>query len=149
MWQHMYCQNMYCPVYGCNSDGQKPTSPPTHFFCFPLGKSAIQQHRRKAWIEFCKRKAFQPSSCTRICSLHFAEDAYEPVTSPQCLERLQFKQQVLMRLKKDALQTLKKPLENPSTTTSGKTRDSTVRRQRRKVITYIYYIDCHRILSIL
>ena len=106
------------------------TSPPTHFFSFPSGKSADQQYRRKAWIEFCKRKAFQPSSCTRICSLHFAEDAYEPGNSPQFLERLQFKEKFLVRLKKDALPTLNKALENPSTTTSGKTRDSTVRRQR-------------------
>lgn len=79
LWQR--CRNMYCPVYGCTSDSQKPTSPPTHFFSFPSGKSADQQYRRKAWIEFCKRKAFQPSSGTRICSLHFAEDAYEPGNS--------------------------------------------------------------------
>ena len=131
LWQHS--RNMYCPVYGCNSDSQKTTSPPTHFFSFPSGKSADQQYRRKVWIEFCKRKAFQPSSCTRICSLHFAEDAYEPGNSPQFLERLQFKENVLVRLKKDALPTLNKALENPSTTTSGKTRDSTVRRQRIKV----------------
>ena len=47
------------------------------------------------------------------------------------------KEQVLIWLKKDVLPTLKKALENPSTTTSGKTRDSTVRRQQRKVITFI------------
>ena len=128
---------MYCPVYGCNSDSQKPANPPTHFFSFPSGKSADQQYRRKAWIEFCKRKAFKPSSCTRICSLHFAENAYEPGSSPQFLKRFEFKEQFLVRLKKDALPTLNKALEKPSATTSGKTRDSTVRRQRKKV-TFLY-----------
>ena len=41
-------ENMYCPVYGCNSDGQKNTSG-IHFFSFPSGKSVSQQNRRKAW----------------------------------------------------------------------------------------------------
>ena len=124
---------MYCPVYGCNSDSQKPTNPPTHFFSFPSGKSADQQYRLKVWIESCKRKAFKPSSCTRICSLHFAEDAYKPGSSPQFLKCSEFKEKFLVRLKKDALPTLNKALEKPSATTSGKTRDSTVGKQRKKV----------------
>jgi hypothetical protein len=71
----------YCPVYGCNSDAKKNPDR-VHFFAFPNGKSVAQQTRRKTWIEFCKRKAFKPLSNRRICSLHFAEDAYQPGHSP-------------------------------------------------------------------
>ena len=130
---------MYCPVYSCNSDSQKTTSPATHFFSFPSGKSADMQHRRKAWIEFSKQKAFQPSPCTRMCSLHFAKDACKPGSSPELLERLQLKEKVLVCLKKDALPTLKKPLESPSAASTGKTRDYTVRRQQRKVRFFFAY----------
>ena len=71
--------------------------------------------------------------------MHFAEDAYEPGSSPQFLKRLKLTEKFLVRLKKDALSTLNKALEKPSATTSGKTRDSTVRRQRKKVrFLYIY-----------
>jgi hypothetical protein len=100
------------PGYGCNSDSQKSTDPPTHFFSFPSGKSVDQKRRRQTWVEFCKRKAFQPSSCTRICSLHFKEEAYEPGSSPQFLERLGYKEKFLARLKNDAVPTLNKALEN-------------------------------------
>lgn len=125
-------ENMYCPVYGCNSDGQKNTSG-IHFFSFPSGKSVSQQNRRKAWIQFCKRKAFKPSSCSRVCSLHFAEDAYEPGHSPQFLERIECDEPFRIRLKSDALPTLNKPLPDIST---SKTRTYTERRQRKKVIRY-------------
>ena len=105
----------YCPVYGCNSDNQKNTAG-VHFFAFPSGKSADQQCRRKAWIEFCKRKAFKPSACTKICSLHFAENDYEPGHSPEFLERLQCNETFQVQLKRDALPMLKKTLHDPGTT---------------------------------
>jgi hypothetical protein len=88
-------------------------------------------YRRKAWIEFCKRKAFKPSSCTRIRSLHFAEHAYEQGQSPQFLKRIQCNETFRMQLKREALPTLNKPLIDPST---SKTRTYTERRQRKKVI---------------
>ncbi|CAB3999372.1 ---NA--- [Paramuricea clavata] len=47
-----------------------------------------QKSRRAVWEEFCKRKAFKPSLCTRICSLHFAEESYGPSHSPQFLESI-------------------------------------------------------------
>ena len=122
---------MYCPVYGCNSDSQKSE---IRFFRFPSGKSADQQYRRKAWIEFCKRKAFKPASCSRLCSLHFAEDAYEPGHSPQHLARIQCTEAFRFQLKKDALPTLNKPLELEETTSSTSSRSHTSRRQRKKVI---------------
>ena len=119
----------YCPVYGCNSDAKKNPSG-INFFAFPSGKSAFQQKRRQAWIEFCKRKAFKPLSNSRICSLHFAEDAYEPGHSPQFLEHLNYDETFRVRLKNDALPTLNKPLLDRSAT---KTRTVTERRQREKV----------------
>ena len=97
-------------------------------FSFPSGKSAAQQYRRKAWVEFCKRKEFNPSS--RICSRHFTEDAYEPGHSPQFLKRIECKEAFHLRLKSDALPTLNKPLLEAS---SSKPRSATTRRQREKV----------------
>jgi hypothetical protein len=120
---------MYCPVYGCNSDSQCTSE--IRFFRFPNDKSVDQQYRRKAWIEFCKRKAFKPSSCTRICSLHFAEDAFEQGQSPQFLKRIQCNETFRIQLKREALPTLYKPLIDPST---SKTRTYTEKRQRKKVI---------------
>ena len=92
---------MYCHVYGCNSDSK--TISEIRFFRFPAGKSIDQQCRRKAQIEFCKRKAFKPSACTRICLPHFDKDAYEPGMSPAFLERLQCKETFKIQLKRDAL----------------------------------------------
>ncbi|XP_028415481.1 uncharacterized protein LOC114538503 [Dendronephthya gigantea] len=123
---------MYCPVYGCNSSSK--TDSGIHFFSFPSGKSVDQQYRRKAWIEFCKRKYFSPSSCTRICSLHFNEDAYEPGNSPQFLQRIECKEKFSVRLKRDALPTLNKPLADSNQPKSIKTREHTLRRQRKKGI---------------
>ena len=120
---------MYCPVYGCSSDSQKNPSG-TSFFSFPSGKSAAQQRRRKAWVEFCKRKEFDPSSSSRICSRHFSEDAYEPGHSPQFLESIECKETFRLRLKSDALPTLNRPLLEAST---SKPRTATARRQREKV----------------
>ena len=120
---------MYCPVYGCSSDSQKNPSG-ISFFSFPSGKSAAQQRRRKAWVEFCKRKEFDPSSRSGICSRHFSEDAYEPGHSPQFLESIEYKETFRLRLKSDALPTLNKPLLEAST---SKPRTATARRQREKV----------------
>ena len=64
--------------------------------------------------------------------MFFAEDAYEPRSSPQFLKRLEFKEKILERLKKYALPTLDKAFEKPSATTSGKTRDSTVIRKQKR-----------------
>ena len=118
---------MYCPVCGCSSNSQKNPSG-ISFFSFPSGKSAAQQRRRKAWVEFCKRKEFDPSSCSRICSRHFAEDAYEPGHSPQLLERIECRE--AFRLQLNASPTLNKPLVQAS---SSKRRTATTRRQREKM----------------
>jgi hypothetical protein len=120
---------MYCPVYGCNSDSQCTSE--IRFFRFPNDKSVDQQYRRKAWIELCKRKAFKPLSCSRICSLHFAEDLFEQGQSPQFLKRIQCNETFRIQLKREALPTLYKPLIDPST---SKTRTYTEKRQRKKAI---------------
>ena len=100
------------------------------FFSFPSGKSVAKQQRRKVWVEFCKRKKFNPSSCSRICSRHFTEDAYEKGHSPQFLEQIECKEAFRVRLRSDALPTLNKPLVEAS---SSKLRTSTARRQPEKV----------------
>ena len=129
---------MYCPVHGCSSDSQKNPSG-ISFFSFPSGKSAAQQRRRKAWVEFCKHKEFNSSSSSRICSRHFSEDAYEPGHSPQFLERIECKETFRLWLKSDAVPTLHKPLLGAS---SSKPRTATARRQREKVSQIVDMLCC-------
>ena len=130
---------MYCPVYGCNSDSHLKTNENVNFFHFPSGKTPEQKSHRAAWVEFCKRKAFKPSPCTRICSLHFAEEAYEPSHSPQFLASIGYTEKTSLRLKPNALPTLDKPttsasVSNMSTSLQSKrTRRQTKKRQRQKV----------------
>ena len=47
------------------------------FFDFQVCKSQNQQYRKKARVEFCKRKALNRSSNTRMFSLHYTADAFE------------------------------------------------------------------------
>ena len=125
---------MYCPVYGCNSDSQKDKD--IHFFSFPGGQTPQQNYRRKACIEFCKRKAFSPTPSSRICSCHFDDDAYEPQHSPKFLQSIQCNENFKIRLKSEAIPTLNKP--NLSRNLSGSNADKATRiytekRQRAKV----------------
>jgi hypothetical protein len=82
------------------NDSQLKTNRNVIFFRFPCGKTPEQNSRRAVWEEFCKRKAFKPSLCKRICSLHFAEESYiEPSHSPQFLESIEYTEKTSLRLK--------------------------------------------------
>jgi hypothetical protein len=120
----------YCPVFGCTSDSKKKRGvDDIHLFAFPSGPSKKQQTRRKIWVEFCKRKAFKPTGNTRICSLHFVDDAFDPAHSPTFLKSIGCKDQTLVRLKNDAIPTLNKPLGE----TIIKQRKASEQRHRNKV----------------
>jgi hypothetical protein len=88
------------------NDSQLKTNRNVNFFRFPCGKTPEQNSRRAVWEEFCKRKAFKPSLCTRICSLHFAEESYEPSHSPQFLESIGYTEKTSLRLKPNVYQRL-------------------------------------------
>ena len=62
---------MHCPVYSCNRLTVTAKWRMKCFFRFPSRKSSNQQYRKKAWVEFCKRKAFNRSSNTRMFSRHY------------------------------------------------------------------------------
>lgn len=128
---------MYCSVYGCNSDSKKNLNKELHFFSFPGLSSSETRNRRKIWIEFCKRKAFKPTANTKICSLHFDDDAYDPAHSPKFLKSIGCEDQTLVLLRKDAVPTLNKPLMETAET---KQRKITEERLRRKVIINLYII---------
>jgi hypothetical protein len=99
---------MYCPVYGCTSDS-KNNPDKLNFFEFP--KAAIEngeKKRRAIWVEFCKRKNFVPTKCTRMCSLHFSSDAYVPSHSPDFLKSTNFFGRRKVMLKPDAIPTQNK-----------------------------------------
>ena len=88
------------------NDSQLKTNRNVNFFRFPCGKTPEQNSRRAVWEEFCKRKAFKPSLCTRICSLHFAEESYEPSHSPQFLKSIGYTEKTSLRLKPNVYQRL-------------------------------------------
>ena len=100
----------YCPVFGCTSDSKKKRFDDIHLFVFPSGQLKEQQTRWKVWVKFCKHKAFKLTGNTRICSLHFADNAFDPAHSPTFLKSIACKDQTLVHLKKDAIPTLNKPL---------------------------------------
>ena len=96
---------MYCSVYGCTSDSQR-SQQKLNFFEFPKDNK-----RRKKWIEFCKRKKFEPTKASYICSLHFSSDAYPLSHSPAFLEAIGFSKKYKVLLKADAIPTEKQPLD--------------------------------------
>ena len=105
----LYCK-MYCPVYGCSSDFKKNKENAISFFSFPKPSSKEEIKRRKNWIEFCRRKNFEPTKCTCLCSLHFTSDAYLPSHSPDFLKSINFSGKRKLIFKPDAVPTINKPI---------------------------------------
>jgi hypothetical protein len=103
--------NIIYYIYGCHSDSQRHTDKKIHFFEFPKdSKGTAEEKRRNLWIDFCKRKKFAPTRTTRICSLHSSSDAFEPSSSPEFLQSLNFTCTRRLNLKDDAVPTENKPL---------------------------------------
>ena len=125
-----------------------------HFCLKDIGNNFLFFISTKHTIAFSSEISFIPSSTIlkkiwymliyAMCTLHFGEDAYKPRSSPQLLKCLRFKKNYCAP-KKDAVPTLKKLLEKLSATTGGKTRDSTVRRQQKKV-RFLYTRVCKNTL---
>ena len=124
--------NMYCPAYGCTSDSQNKSEQDLHFFEFPNNE---EKKRRGQWIDFCKRKNFVPTKSTRMCSLHFSNDAYVLSHSPEFLKSITFPGRRKLLLKADAIPTQNKPLEKIKEKESGSEskRRQTGALSRRKV----------------
>ena len=102
---------MYCSVYGCTSSSKNNSDGQLHFFPFPNADYGPQEKsRKKAWIEFCKRKGFRPSKYGCICSQHFDPNSYLPSHSPDFLRSISFVGKRKPKLKDDALPTLNTPL---------------------------------------
>ena len=142
LWRHNreqplvhYSFSMYCPVYGCSSDSQKNEGL-LHFFEFPkASKGPDEKKRRDVWINFCKRKSFYPTKCTRICSLHFSSDAYVLANSPEFLKSIEFTGKRRYLLKDDAVPTENKPL--PATHEGQNPKRSAGTLSRRRVRTNV------------
>ena len=61
---------MSCAAFGCNNRGTKGNG--LSFFSFPK-----DDQLRKAWIHYCRRWNFDPTSGHRLCSTHFTRDCFE------------------------------------------------------------------------
>jgi hypothetical protein len=98
---------MYCPVYGCNSSNKGDKRQNISFFKFPPKKDC---ERRKAWVNFCKRKNFAPEH-SRICSDHFSDKDFLTSHSPTFLASIGFTGKVNILLKPDAVPSKNAPGE--------------------------------------
>ena len=68
-----------CSVEGCGRETKKDG---VTLFRVPFEEDdgEVQQNRRQQWISFIAEGKFagwKPSKSTRVCSLHFASDAFE------------------------------------------------------------------------
>ena len=59
-----------CAAFGCNNRGTKGNG--LSFCSFPK-----DGQMRKAWIHYCRRWNFDPTSGHRLCSTHFTRDCFE------------------------------------------------------------------------
>ena len=73
---------------------------------------------KNKWIHCCKREDQLNSDNARICSLHFASDAYEKNLMYECLGQPVPRNQI--RLKKGAIPTLHMPGKEHSYELKGK-----------------------------
>ncbi|XP_026806139.1 LOW QUALITY PROTEIN: THAP domain-containing protein 1-like [Rhopalosiphum maidis] len=60
-----------CAAYGCTNRYQAGQN--IHFFRFPISNKELV----KKWISAIKRKSFEASQWSRICSVHFTEQDYQ------------------------------------------------------------------------
>lgn len=115
-------RDMYCPVYGCNSDSKNNPEKKIHFFAFPKPVNKEEKKRWRKWVDFCKRKNFTPSKYTGLCSLHFNNDAYIQAHSPEFLSSINFAGRVKLLLKPDAVPTINIQLDSHVTQTKERPR---------------------------
>lgn len=141
---------MYCPVYGCTSDSQN-NSDKLSFFEFPKATENGEKKRRAVWIDFCKRKNFVPTKCTRMCSLHFSSDAYVPSHSPEFLKSLNFFGKRKVLLQPDAVPTQNKVFdtikEKESATESKRRQTGTLSRKKVSVISQLKFFFLNNVKS--
>jgi len=91
-----------CAAFGCNNRGTKGKG--LSFFSFPKDGQL-----RKAWIHYCRRWNFDPTSGHRLCSAHFTRDCFE--RDPFRMMELGFDGTFKRRLKPDVTPNV--PLASP------------------------------------
>ena len=96
------CKGPICCVPGCRSGHYKKDGWKNSLFKFPKDEAM-----KKKWLRNIKRDDFQPSKCSRICSLHFLPEFIKK-TKVQKLDNGQTEEVPIKfpRLAKDALPTL-------------------------------------------
>ncbi|KAF0709150.1 Uncharacterized protein FWK35_00034559, partial [Aphis craccivora] len=63
-----------CSVFNCNEKSEKQSSSGVHFHVFPCRSKSPTRFR--IWVNYCKRKNFNPGNGARICSKHFKSTDY-------------------------------------------------------------------------
>lgn len=66
-----------CSVYGCRSrqDDKNNRENGIFFHRFPNRNNSPKRFAK--WLEYCKRKAFNPTSNSRVCSKHFKKSDFD------------------------------------------------------------------------
>ena len=67
-----------CVVFGCSNTSNLKKGIALHRIPYANDKRPEANKRRKAWVDFVKRKRknWQPSSSSEVCSKHFKEDDF-------------------------------------------------------------------------
>ena len=69
-----------CSVEGCKSEKSKGSDVNLFSVSFENPKTNVEIERRQKWIDFIrlgKWDSWQPFKSTRVCSEHFAPEAFE------------------------------------------------------------------------
>lgn len=123
----------YCAVYGCKCTTKcKKKDRFMSFFSFPFGDASLMSK----WIVFCKRQDFKPTKNNKICSIHFAEDAF--VYQQSVLQTTKFSYR--RRLKNEAVPTLFGYQTDPP---KAARQTSEIRQQRREKKEVIYLLQIY------
>lgn len=100
-----------CSVFNCNERSEKQSSSGVHFHVFPCRSKSPTRFR--SWVNYCKRKNFNPGNGARICSKHFKSEDYQ---SDLLRQQLMPNIKVKVKLNANAVPTV--PQNIPSTSNS-------------------------------
>ncbi|CAI6374479.1 unnamed protein product [Macrosiphum euphorbiae] len=123
-----------CSVFNCNERSEKQSSSGVHFHVFPCHSKSPTRFR--SWVNYCKRKNFNPGYSARICSKHFKSEDYNQ--SDLLRQQLMPNIKVKVKLNTNAVPTV---FQNIPCSTSNSSNSSEREKRKRKKRNYIFYND--------
>jgi len=115
-----------CSVFNCNERSEKQSSSGVHFHVFPCRSKSPTRFR--SWVNYCKRKNFNPGNGARICSKHFKSEDYNQ--SDLLRQQLMPNIKVKVKLNANAVPTV--PQNIPCSTSNSSNLSEREKRKRKK-----------------